>query len=292
MTNNSIYKKISFISKIILIIFCIIFIKIWHLSIIQKNSRLEDIKKPQRRTIVEKANRGIICDRAGEALAVNRIKYNASIYYSHIRELPFVKFEKTKDGKTIKKYIRKEYIKKLSTILAKELDLDEKRVEDLIHSKASIFPHVPYVIKENITEDKYYKIKMLQRDYPGLNAEISSERYYPLKKVGASLLGYMGKISQKEYFEIAKELKTLNELIEKYENKENFSSKNFKTIQDVKKRLSELKNLAYTTNDLVGKASIEKILDEKLKGFHEKRTFLVDIKGNFLILRVVFLHLG
>lgn len=282
MMDNSIYKKISLISKIILIIFSIISFKIWHLGVIQKKTRLEDVKKPQRRTIFEKANRGIICDRTDTPLAVNRIKYNATIYYSHIRELPFVKYEKTKDGKTIKKYIRKEYIKKLSSILAKELDLEEKRVEDLIHSKASIFPHVPYVLKENISEEKYYKLKMLQRDYPGLNAEISSERCYPFNEVGADLLGYMGKISQREYFEIAKELKTLNEIQEKYENKENFSSGKFKTIEDVKKRLAKLKNLAYTANDLVGKASIEKVLDEKLKGFHEKKTYLVDIKGNFL----------
>ncbi|NGX27885.1 MAG: Penicillin-binding protein 2 [Candidatus Anoxychlamydiales bacterium] len=282
MMDNGIYKKISLISKLILIIFFVISFKIWHLGVIQKKTREIDVKKPQRRTIFEKANRGIICDRNDIPLAVNRIKYNATIYYSHIRELPFIKYEKTKDGKSTKRYIRKEYIKKLSTILANELDLEEKRVEDLIHSKASIFPHVPYVLKENISEEKYYRLKMLQRDYPGLHAEISSERFYPLKEIGSDLLGYMGKISQREYFEIAKELKTLNDIIEKYENRENFSSGKFKTIEDVKIRLSELKNLAYSANDLVGKASMEKILDEKLKGFHEKKTYLVDIKGNFL----------
>jgi cell division protein FtsI/penicillin-binding protein 2 len=283
MTDDAIYKKINLISKIVLILFCIICFKVWHLGIFQKEKKITEATIPQRRTILQKANRGIICDRADIPMAINRIKYNATIYYSHIRQLPYVKYEKDKAGKKIKTYVRKEYIKKLSEILAKELDLEAERIEDIIYSKASFLPHIPYVIKENIDEKKYYKLKMLQRDWPGLYAEISQERHYPLNEIGADLLGYMGKISQKEYFNIANEIKILQTLIQKYNDKESlFNTYKFQNISEIENRLLELKKLSYNATDLVGKASIEKLYDEKLKGFHEKKTYVVDIKGNFL----------
>ncbi|NGX49733.1 MAG: hypothetical protein K940chlam5_01337, partial [Candidatus Anoxychlamydiales bacterium] len=282
MSDNTIYKKISLISKIILIVFAVITFKIWHLGVFQKEKRLIDAIKPKRRVIVEKANRGIICDRRGFPLAVNKVKYNATIYYSHIKQLPYVRYEKDKNGYVVKKFVRKEYIKKLSKVLGKELDLDSARLEDMIHSKASVLSHIPFVVKENISEKTYYRLKMLQRNWPGIHSEISSERFYPLEKGGCDLLGYMGRISQREYFNIANEIKDLNDLIESYDNKESLISKKYLSIEDIKKRLEELKKLSYSATDLVGKASIEKIVDEKLKGFHEKKTFLVDIKGNFL----------
>jgi len=161
MSDNGIYKKISLISKIILIVFAIIAFKVWHLGVFQKEKRLLEALRPKRRVIVEKANRGIISDRQNTHLAVNKVKYNATIYYSHIKQLPYVRYEKDQNGKKTRKFVRKDYIKKLSEVLAKELDLDALRVEDLIHSKASVLSHIPFVIKENISEKAYYRLKMI-----------------------------------------------------------------------------------------------------------------------------------
>jgi len=282
MNDNEIYKKISLLSKIILIVFCIISFKLWHLGTIQKEKKLKEAITPQRRTIIQKANRGTICDRTNSPIALNRIKYNATIYYSHIRQIPSVKYEKDATGKKIKKYVRKEYIKNLSKTLGKELNVDPERIEDLIYSKASLLPHIPFVIKENIDEKKYYKLRMLQRDWPGLYAEISEERFYPFKEIASDFIGYMGKISQEEFLKIANEIKELQNILERYDNKESIQEKKYKNIEEVENRLSELKKLAYCATDLIGKASIEKIYDETLKGFHEKKTFAVDINGNFL----------
>ncbi len=283
MANKDILKKITFVLNVIIVIFFLILVKVWHLSVLQKEQRLKAAIKPQRRTIIEKANRGTICDRNNNPLAINRIKYNASIYYSHIREIPSIRHIK-ENGKIIKKiHPRKEHIKKISHILAKELDIDPVRTEDLIHSKASIFPHIPFVVKENITEKEYYRLKMLEKDLIGLHAEITAERYYPYNELGANILGYLGRINQDEYFKIAQNINTLQNFIEKYENNEiDELMYGFENIDEIKVRLNDLKKLAYSINDLVGKTGIEKSLDEKLKGFHEKKTYAVDIQGNFL----------
>src|SRR5690606_1085227 len=93
--------------------------------------------------------------------------------------------------------------------LAKTLSMDPDRLEDLIHSKASLFPHVPFIIKTGLLEEEYYRLKMMQKDWPGLHAEISSSRHYPQGKVGCNILGTMGAISQKEYMAIAQEISEL-----------------------------------------------------------------------------------
>lgn len=282
MSESEINKKISLLSKIILAAFLLISFKLWHLETIQKEKKIKESLLPQRRTIIQKANRGDIRDRSGNPLAVNIIKYNATIYYSHIRQLPCVKYVKNENGKKTKKYVRKEYIKNLSGLLGKELNLDPERIEDIIYSKASILPHIPYVIKENIDEEKYYKLRMLQRDWPGLHLEISHERFYPLKEMGSGLIGFMGKISQKEYFKIVNEIKELQNILEEADNPGNLSVNTYKNIEEAENRYNELKKLAYSASDLIGKASIEKFYDESLKGFHEKKTYAVDVNGNFL----------
>ncbi|EKE21364.1 MAG: hypothetical protein ACD_7C00267G0001, partial [uncultured bacterium] len=282
MTENRINKKISLISKIILAAFLVISFKIWHLETIQKEKKINESILPQRRTVIQKANRGIICDRSNNPLAVNRIKYNATIYYSHIRQLPNMKYTKAENGKKIKKYIRKEYIKNLSSFLGTQLNLDPERIEDIIHSKASLLSHIPYVIKENIDEEKYYRLRMMQRDWPGLYLEISQERYYPLNETGSDLVGFMGKISQNEYYKIVDEIKELQNILEGSDSFEYPSIKKYKNLEDAENRYNELKRLAYSTSDLIGKACIEKYYDESLKGFHEKKTYAVDINGNFL----------
>ncbi len=276
-------KKTTLVLNIILFSFLLIFFKVWHLNVVQKEKHIEESKRPQRRTVLQHPNRGAIYDRYNVPLAINRIKYNASIYYSHIRQIPYVSWDRDQDNKPLKVYKRKEYITSLSKLLAKELDLDAERIEDLIHSKASLLPHIPFVIKENISEDKYFKLRMLQRDWTGLHAEITPERYYPHEHVGCDIIGYMGKINQKEYLHTAREIKTLQDFLEKYENNENpLFPENYSTIDQIESRLNELKKLAYKTTDLVGKSGVEKSFDEKLKGYHEKKTFTVDIKGNFL----------
>ena len=84
-------------------------------------------------------------------------------------------------------------------MLGEELAMDPDRIEDLIHAKASLFPHVPFIIQSNISEQQYYRLRALEREWLGLHAAIAVERTYPLGKTAASVIGHLGAISQKEY---------------------------------------------------------------------------------------------
>jgi cell division protein FtsI/penicillin-binding protein 2 len=281
MVKKSITRKINIVLNIILLFFILILLKVWHLAVIQKEDKKKTSLVPRKRTIILKPNRGTIYDRNQLPLAINKIKYNIAVYYSHLKQLHSVKYKKI-DNKNIKTYPRNEHIKKISLVLAKELDMDALEIEDMIHSKASIFPNAPFIIKENIDEKTYYRIRFMQKDLIGVNAEITTKRFYPQFESSSSIIGYLGKINSNEYYDIASEIKTLKTFLGKYENHEEVSLKGYNSIEEVEKRLKVLSDLSYSINDYIGKDGIEKSFEELLKGFYSKRSYLVDIQGNFL----------
>lgn len=267
----TIAQKSARVLGVILLSFLAIVARVWHLGVIQREEKVREAQKPQQRTILLKADRGTICDRFHIPIATNRICYNAAIYYGQIAQIPTISWKSDSQGKSTKIFARKEYIRDLSDILAKTLNLDASRIEDLIHAKAALFPHVPFIIKAGITENEHYRLRMLEREWPGIHAEATSTRFYPLGKTACQVLGTMGAISQKEYLTIAQEISELQTKVDLLDP----------TESDMQ-RLAELKEKAYAINDLVGKTGIEAQFEEELRGYFGKKTFEVDQKGRFV----------
>lgn len=275
--------KINRILQVILAACLIIILRVWHLGIIQRDEKLIEAQKPQSRTLLIRADRGTIYDRFQIPLALNKICYNAAIYYGQISQIPTVKWEENSAGERIKTFPRKDYIQNLSLLLGKILNLNPSRIEDLIYSKASLFPHAPFLLKAGISEKEHYQLKALERDWVGLHAEIASERFYPLGKTACHLIGTMGAIHQKKYREIAEETALLQEAVQLYmEGSEWTLPEGHKSFESVYQRLHELKEKAYRFNDLIGKSGIEGQFEEELRGYFGKKSFEVDQKGHFI----------
>ncbi|MBN1914265.1 MAG: hypothetical protein JW769_00010 [Parachlamydiales bacterium] len=256
-------------------IFFFFICRTWHLSVIQREEKMEQAIRPQRKTVIEHPQRGGIYDRFGIPLAINKIKYNATVYYAQFRTIPITSYDASLQKKT---FPRKEYIKNLSSLLGNILEMDPDRIEDIIYAKASMFPHSPTAIKENIDEKTYYKLRMLERDWVGLHADIDFLRYYPQNKSASSIVGYMGAISQHEFLSIAHELQYLQEIIdEKISLPPAFSS-----MEEVLEKYTVLKTKSYSIHDLVGKWGLEGKCEKILRGTPGKKTFSIDNKGNFL----------
>lgn len=282
MLDHKISSRTNRVLNLFLMGLLFIVARIWYLSVLERETQLQNITRPQRRSVVERVERATIRDRFNIPLATNKIQYNVAVCYSHIRQIPSVIWKK-EQGKTHKIQARKAHIEKLSALLAEELAMDPVQIEDLIHGKASLLPHTPFVIKENISEDAYYRLKLLEKDWLGLQVERSATRIYPQGKTACDVIGYIGMINSNEYYKIAEEIKELqNYLNEREEGKILFLPKGYKSPLEVRKRLKVLQEKAYTINDLIGKSGIEKQYDENLRGLCGKKTFEVDIKGNFL----------
>lgn len=276
-------EKANRVLNLVLIIMLLIILRVWHLSVVQYDNKLEEARKPQRRIIVEAARRATIRDRFNIPLALNKVQYNAAILYSQFRQIPSVAWKKGTDGKRIKVLKRKEYITALSRTLGEELQLDPSRLEDLIHAKASFYYQIPFIIKEDITEKQYYRLKMMEKDWLGIHVQRIPKRTYPMGRVAADIIGYMGAINRQEYESIIHEMKELEEYLSKHE--EGFDPplpKGITDYQQARHRFKDLQEKAYTVNDYVGKTGIEGQFEEELRGFQGKKSFYSDAKGNFL----------
>ncbi|MEZ5315330.1 MAG: penicillin-binding transpeptidase domain-containing protein [Chlamydiales bacterium] len=280
---HKIPEKANRILNGVLVIILLILIRIWHLSVLQHQEKLEESRKPQEKVVIERANRATICDRFHIPMAVNKVQYNAAIAYGGISDLPRIVFKKNFEGKRVKNFYRRDYIKALSEKLSEELHLDPERIEDLIHSKAAILGNVPCILKEDISEEEYFRLKMLEKDWPGLYAEIAPKRYYPMGPVGGDVVGYIGPISAIEYKEITQELHELRESIMMWKEGDHSPfPQEYQTVEEVQQRLKQLEKKAYTINDFVGKMGVEAVFDEQLRGFRGRHRYLVDTRGNFL----------
>jgi len=280
---TSIGDKVNRVLNIILIAFVLIAIRVWYLAVIKHEEHKELAKRPQLKTVIENPNRGTIRDRFNIPLAVNKIQYNAAICYDAIGRLPRIRYVKNEAGQRIKVYYRKEYIEKFSQFLAKELDLDPINIEDLIYSKASIFPTTPLILLENIDEKTYYQLHIKERDWPGLTMQINSRRYYPKGEVSSNILGFLGAINQREFLAVRSELNILEKYLKERESGlPAILPKGYLSSKEVKRRFSELKNKSYTINSRVGKSGIEGKFDNQLRGISGKKKFEVDIRGNIL----------
>ena len=279
----SIPNKANYILNIILTSFLVIGLRLWHLSIIQHDELQEKALRPRHRTIIEQAQRATIRDRFNIPIALNKIHYQASIIYSQIREIPTIEWIQDEKGVKKKIYKRKTYIKDLSYLLAKELQLDPIDVEDRIHSHAALYMNLPCILKESITEKEYFRLKMLEKDWLGIHAQRVSKRDYPLNSVGSHIIGYMGAINREEYETIISEIKSLKKTIADWESGESPPLPiGITSFKEAKSHLKQLKKRAYSIHDFVGKSGIEKKFEEELKGFKGKKIYYSDAKGNFL----------
>ncbi len=279
----NIQDKANRVLNIALVGMLLIFVRIWHLAVIQHEARVQEARKPTQRVVLEPSRRASIRDRFDIPLAINKIQYQATILYSQLQEIPSVDWEKTSSGKKIKKFKRKEYITKLAEKLGQELQLDPVRLEDLIYSKAAFYSHVPFIIKEDISEEEYYRLKMMEKDWPGIFARKSPQRFYPKGRLASDILGYMGAINRQEYESIIQEIKTLERYLHEEEVGEDAElPPNIDSPIMAQKRLKELEERAYSINDYVGKSGIEGKFEEQLRGFQGKKTYYSNAQGQFL----------
>lgn len=279
----SIPQKAKRVLAVFLLALFIIFLRIWHLGVVQKEERTIASRRPMQRTVIEPSHRATIRDRFNIPLAINKNQYNIAVCYSQIREIPGVVWIKGEDGKKVKHYKRKEYIRSLAEILAKELDLNADHLEDIIHAKAALYDHLPFIIKRDVSEKQYYRMRMLMRDWPGLEAQHIAKRHYPKEQVAADLVGYMGAIDKQEYDRIVAEKKELKAFVQQQEyGLDPEIPEGFQTSSEARFRLRDLEEKAYTLNDFVGKSGVESFFEEDLRGFHGKLRYYSDSKGNHL----------
>ena len=103
----------------------------------------------------------------------------------------------------------------------------------------------PVKIKDNLSRDEIFNLAILKDDFP-IDIKENVLRYYPLKDDGAQLFGYVGEVSKRQ-------LPLLND---KFEGQ-----------------------IKFQQGDLIGKAGLEEVLDQYLRGRDGTSVQQVDARG-------------
>lgn len=99
-------------------------------------------------------------------------------------------------------------------------------------------------IKDNVSNEVITQIEERRREFPGVTIEVKAVRHYLYQELAAHLFGYVGEISDPE--------------------------------------LKQKRDLGYRAGDIVGKAGLEQVYDQELRGINGGKQLEVDVAGEFV----------
>ncbi len=127
--------------------------------------------------------------------------------------------------------------------LAKLLNTTEKEIRKRMSAPRE-YPFAPAVIAGDVTRDFAFEIEERKPELPGVAIQISFRRFYPYGETASHIIGFIGKINEAEYKNADRE--------------------------------------RYGMNSLVGRVGIEKIYDERLRGWRGGRQIEVNARGELI----------
>ncbi len=127
--------------------------------------------------------------------------------------------------------------------LARLLHLPEKVIRERMSARRE-YPFAPAVMKEDVGRPVAFQMEERKPELPGVAIRVSFLRYYPYEETASHLIGYIGKINPEEY--------------------------------------DRLDRKRYGLNSAMGRAGIEKIYDERLRGWRGGRQLEVNARGELV----------
>lgn len=198
--------------------------RLWYLQILQGSELRQFSEKNRVKETKLPAPRGLFLDRENRVLVDNLPGFAAEIAPQYAKKL-----DETAEA------------------VGDVLGIPGRKIADLVRiSQRRDGPFRPVKIKDNVSMDEVFKLKLLRWDYPGLNINESILRYYNLGENGAQLFGYVGEISKEQ----------IDQYNEKYQGKYNFDQ-----------------------GDIVGKSGLEETWDTTIRGRDGMSYVEVDAHG-------------
>jgi penicillin-binding protein 2 len=253
-----VFVKIKYIIYFIIAISLLLLGRIYFLSV-KSNSYYEQLSKQNYiKRIYQTSPRGLIKDRNGKYLAVNRLGFSILIK-------PHLQNKKNIDK--VKKIC--ELISKLFPRFNSEKLLKKYKQND------SIYKHNFVSIVDWIAYDEFFKFYNILNSYKNIKIKIVSQRYYPYKEIAGHIIGYVNKINKKD-IENDKDTKYYTTIgksgLEKFYDKKLRGKLGYKDIkvnslyQEVKvlkEYLPQENNDITTTIDIRLQEYIHKLMDKK-----------------------------
>ncbi|MBI5741011.1 MAG: penicillin-binding protein 2 [Nitrospirae bacterium] len=161
------YKRINIAFIIVLCVFGVFVLRLWHLQII-KGPEYKKIAESNRSRVIDiPAPRGVIYDRNDVPLVRNILSFDISMIGEHMPEDPGSLAE-----------------------LGRVVEVEPGHIRKL--ARASSNPYEVISLRRNVSFEEVARIEARKIDFPGLQVEVASARGYIYGQTASHVLGYLG----------------------------------------------------------------------------------------------------
>ena len=171
--------RVAILGGIALVMFGIIFFRLWYLQVLSGDKYLAQARDNQIRDVLIQAPRGKIVDRNGNVLVKNRIAYAVSISPDKLPKVQTVKTEL---------YVR----------LARVLNTSRRQIRTTVRTQLKAQPFAKATVKTDVGRDVYSYILEHLSSFPGVSVDQVYLRFYPHHDLAAQIMGTVGRVTAAE----------------------------------------------------------------------------------------------
>ena len=172
--DNSLCRaRLRWIQWLLVTLFLGLFLKLWHLTVVDFTHHSVAAERNRTRTIPIRAPRGVIYDRQGRVLASSVSSFNLVCYRSEAPDM-----------------------KATVDFLVQGLGLDRQSLEQRLAVTDGYSPYQPLVVKKSLTMAEVAYLLSRKVEHPELDVLAEPKRSYPYGELAAHVLGYVGEASR------------------------------------------------------------------------------------------------
>jgi penicillin-binding protein 2 len=172
--------RVAIIGGVCLVMFGVIFFRLWYLQVLSGDHYLAEAKDNQVRDITVQAPRGQIVDRSGRVLVDNRSGNSVEINPATLPSDP---------------HARSLLYKNLSKVLG----MPAGEIRKTVNEKLKAVPFAKAVVKPDVSQRVFaYILEHQDTMFPGVDVEQVFLRSYPHKDIAAQIVGYVSQVNEKQ----------------------------------------------------------------------------------------------
>ncbi|HKO36852.1 MAG TPA: penicillin-binding protein 2 [Solirubrobacterales bacterium] len=171
--------RVAVLSGVALVLFAILFFRLWNLQVISGDEYLAEAKNNRTREFKVIAPRGEILDRSGKTLVDNRTSLALQLNMSKLPEDPAEE---------------RAQLARLGTLLKMPL----RKVRRTIKEEEEVAAGAPVTLKQDVGYELIAYLEENQDEFPGVAVERVFVRHYPNETMAAHVLGSVGEIDEEE----------------------------------------------------------------------------------------------
>ena len=171
--------RVAILSGLALVVFSIIFFRLWYLQVLSGDQYLKAAHNNQVREITVRAPRGEILDRNGQALVANR---SALALQLQPTELPRSQRKR-----------RQEFAR-----LGQAIGMAPGEIQKQLRKQTRELPANPVTLKRDVDYDLVYYLRENQARYPGVTVQHVYVRNYPRGSLAAQIFGYVREVTEEQ----------------------------------------------------------------------------------------------